>query len=94
MSALFEFLGILVKRLFIAVFLVGGLLLGMLIAIKVLIVMAIVHLVRRLRGPRAAATRPTEGNVFEGEYSVVKPASNRATILMVQPPAKPSTGTP
>ena len=90
MSALFEFLGILVKRLFIAAFLIGGLLLGMLIAIKVLIVMTIVHLVRRLRGPRASA-RPAEGNVFEGEYSVVKPASNRATILMVQSPAKPST---
>jgi hypothetical protein len=91
MSALFDFLAILVKRLLIAVFLVGGLLLGMLIAIKVLIVVSIVHLVRRLRGPRAKAGS-AKGNVFEGEYSVVDPDSNRATILMVQPPTKPSAG--
>lgn len=90
MSALFEFLGILVKRLFIAVFLIGGLLLGMLIAIKILIVMTIVHLVRRFRGPAKPPAASHAGNVFEGEYSVVKPAANRATVLMVPPPVEPS----
>jgi hypothetical protein len=89
MSALFDFLGTLAKRLLIAAFVLGGLLLGMLIALKVLIVMGIVHLVRRLRGPRRAGA----GNVFEGEYSVVKPATTRATVLMVEP-IKPSPGAP
>ena len=89
MSALFDLLGIIVKRLFIAAFLLGGLLLGLLIAIKVLIVLAIVKLVRRFRGPRASAPI---GNVFEGEYSVVKPTADRATVLMVER-AKASTPT-
>ena len=91
MSSLFELFGLLVKRLFFAALLVGALLLGMLIAIKVLIVMAIVHFVRRLRGPRA---KPAPGKVFEGEYSVIKHTDSRATMLMGQAPTKTSPDAP
>ncbi len=90
MSALLDFVATVLKRLAIALFLVGGLLLGMLIALKVLIVVAIVHLVRRMRGPRP---RTEQGNVFEGEYSVVKPLASRASILMAAP-TKPVSRTP
>jgi hypothetical protein len=91
MIALFDFLGTLVKRLLIAVFLLGGLLLAMLIAIKVLIVMAIV---RFFRGRRTPSSPSAAGNVFDGEYSVVKPgAASRATVLMVEP-SKTSSGAP
>ncbi len=91
MSDLLEFFGLLVKRLFIAALLLAGLALGLLIAIKVLIVMTVVHFIRRLRGPRA---KPAPSNVFEGEYSVVKPTSNRATMLMVLVPGKTAPDTP
>jgi len=83
MSALFEFLGTLVKRVFIAAFLIGGLLLGLLIAVKVLLVMMILRLFRG--SPRPAAIRPVQGDVIEGEFSVVSPAQGRATILMGTP---------
>jgi hypothetical protein len=90
MSALLDIVATVLKRLAIALFLVGGLLLGMLIALKVLIVMSIVHLVRRGRGARP---KPVPGNVFEGEYSVVKPGASRATVLMAAP-SKPVSPAP
>jgi hypothetical protein len=83
MSALFEFFALLVKRVFIAALLLGGLLLGLLIAIKVLLVMLILRLFRGAARPSVA--RPAQGNVIEGEFSVVSPPHNRATILMATP---------
>lgn len=85
MSALFDVLGTVVKRLFIAALLLGGLLLGLLIALKVLIVVMVLRLVRRFRGPVA---KPEAGNVLEGEFSVVKPVTERASVLMVEPPTR------
>lgn len=93
MSGMFDVLGILFKRLFVAFFVVGGLLLGMLIAVSTLIAITVVQLVRRVRGPRSPSPAAGNGNVFEGEYSVVEPTEHRATILMVPPP-KSSSGLP
>jgi hypothetical protein len=91
MTALFDFFGTLIKRIFIALFLIGGLLLGLLIAIKVLIIFAVLRLIRAFRAPRA---KPAVGNVFDGEYSVVKPrTAPRATVLMVEP-RKTTSGVP
>lgn len=91
MIALFDFLGTLVKRTLIAVFLLGGLLIGLLIAIKVLIVIALVRLYRSLRGP---SRKPAVGNVFEAEYTVVNPVDRRATLLMVPPSKSAAPGAP
>lgn len=93
MSGLFEVFGVLLKRLLVACFVVGGLMLGMFVATGTLLAISVVQFVRRLRGPRAQPTAQ-QGNVFEGEYSVVKPSNDRATILMVQQPSKPSADLP
>jgi hypothetical protein len=88
---MFDALGILIKRLLLAFFVVGGLMLGMFVAIGTLMAITVMQLVRRLRGPQVQSAA-SQGNVFEGEFSVVKPDSNRASILMVPPPTKPSSG--
>ncbi|MGD9584719.1 MAG: hypothetical protein AB7V26_13760 [Lysobacterales bacterium] len=80
MPGLFVWMARLVKASLLALLLIGGLLIGLLIAIKVLLVFLLLRLWRRTH-PAAVRDGGT-GQVFDAEFTVVPTPPGRASVLV------------
>jgi len=81
LSSGFSFLIGLVKFALLATLLLAGLLLGLLITIKVLLVLIVIKIWRTFRTTPPPSQH--RGQVFDGDFRVVTPSPGRATVLMV-----------
>lgn len=80
-DSFFGFIGTLLKRAFMAIFLLGGLLLGLLIAIKVALVIFIMRTWCAFR--TSPTTSSSRGQTLEGEYTVINPQPRSDTMINV-----------